>query len=73
MQLKNHEEKKLPPNNKKACKTCKKLSLGPICDGCGSNSLTSHWVGLVAIIDHESELANLLEIKNEGEYAVFIP
>ena len=73
MQLTKNEEKKLPPNNKKACKTCKKLSLGPICDGCGSNSLSSNWVGLVAIIDLDSELANLLKIKNEGEYAVFIP
>jgi len=54
----------------KACKECHRIVKGTTCV-CGSNTLTTDWMGYVIIIDPEkSEIAKKMNITKEGKYAL---
>ncbi len=56
---------------RKVCKTCKVFVKGPECHICHQKNFVTSWKGRIAIIDKDkSEIAQKLEIKNNGEYAI---
>ena len=58
----------------KACKICKTIvSSGTKCPQCGSEELKDTFRGKIFVLNPEqSELAQKLNIKNKGEYAIRI-
>jgi len=56
---------------KKVCKKCKMFVDGPVCTNCKSNQFSTVWQGRISIIDEEkSQLAQKLDMKAKGEYAL---
>ena len=56
---------------KKACKGCGLLVSGSSCPLCKSTDMSTSWKGTVIIIDPiKSEIAQAMEIKSKGEYAI---
>ncbi|MCK4475690.1 MAG: hypothetical protein KAU16_03095 [Methanophagales archaeon] len=56
----------------RACRDCRRIieSGKSVCK-CGSNSISKDWSGYIVIIDAKgSEIAEKLEIKEEGRYAL---
>lgn len=58
----------------KACRVCRYVSTGAeSCPACGSSELTDNWSGFAIIINPEaSQLANQLDVKMTGKYAIKI-
>ncbi|MEA3414415.1 MAG: transcription elongation factor subunit Spt4 [Nanoarchaeota archaeon] len=56
----------------KACKICKTVYLdGDKCPKCGSKEFTESFKGKMFVLNAEkSEIANKLEIKENGEFAI---
>ena len=55
----------------KACRICKKIYEGEKCPNCGSKESTDSFKGKVYILNPErSEIAQKLNIKNKGEFAI---
>ena len=56
---------------KKACKKCKLVVTGSECPNCKSTSFSTNWQGRIYIIDsNKSEIAEKINIKTKGEYAI---
>ena len=56
---------------RKACKSCKLFVSGNQCPICKGSDFTTGWKGRIIIFNAEaSEIADKLEIKVKGEYAV---
>ncbi len=61
----------LVSSRERACRNCRKIVSGNVCDNCGSTSLTTNFQGLfIALLPEESKIAETLEIKKPGHYAV---
>ena len=59
------------PAREKACRNCKRIVTGNVCDNCGSTNLTTNFSGLIIILDPErSEIAKELGMRKPGPYAV---
>lgn len=54
----------------KACKLCRRLVSGDMCPACKGSDLTKNWKGVVVIIDPDSEIAEVMDIKAPGRYAI---
>jgi len=55
----------------KACKICKKIYEGEQCPQCESKESTEGFKGRIVVINPEkSELAQKLNIKNKGNFAI---
>ena len=56
----------------KACKICKAIfDEGDACPKCGSKESTENFKGKLAVLDPaKSELANKLNMKEKGEFAI---
>ncbi|MFB6089085.1 MAG: transcription elongation factor subunit Spt4 [Candidatus Aenigmatarchaeota archaeon] len=54
----------------KACKNCRRLVKGNVCPACKTDDLTTGWKGLAIILDPESEIAEKMDIKAPGRYAI---
>jgi RNA polymerase subunit RPABC4/transcription elongation factor Spt4 len=48
------------------------LTTEKVCPYCVSTDLTTSWKGSVIILDPESEIAKLLDIKEKGRYALYV-
>jgi|TARA_Y100000031_G_C8060355_1_gene310335 DNA-directed RNA polymerase subunit E" len=58
---------------KKACKNCRKITEESTCPICHGNELSTRWRGLAVIINPDkSQVAEKLEIKEKGEYALIV-
>ena len=56
---------------KKACKKCKMFVEGSACPNCKGNNFTTSWQGRLYITDvSKSMIAEKIEIKVKGEYAI---
>jgi RNA polymerase subunit RPABC4/transcription elongation factor Spt4 len=56
---------------KKACRKCKFIvKEGNVCPNCGSTSLTTRWSGYIYVVKLPSQIADMINAKGEGEYAV---
>ena len=56
---------------KKVCKKCKIFVEGNICPVCKSNQFSSNWQGRLHVLDaNKSLIANKIDIKVKGEYAI---
>ena len=56
---------------KKACKKCKIFVQGSACPICKSKDFTTGWKGRIIIFNvDKSEIAEKLNIKANGEYAI---
>lgn len=56
---------------KKVCKKCKLFVEGSECPLCKGNQFSTNWQGRLAIIDaNKSVIAQKIEIKSKGEYAI---
>jgi len=56
---------------KKVCKKCKLFVEGNICPVCKGNQFSVNWQGKLYIVDvNKSMIANKLDIKVKGEYAI---
>ena len=56
---------------KKVCKKCKLFVTGNKCPICQGNSFTENWKGKIVILDPvKSEIAQKINIKAKGEYAI---
>ena len=50
-----------------ACRKCKCVTIGKVCQACKSSDLTSDWEGIVVVANpKESKIANTLNITVEG-------
>ena len=59
------------PTKEKACRNCKRITTGNVCDNCGSSNLTTNFSGLIIILNpEESEIARELGMRKPGYYAV---
>lgn len=57
----------------KACKKCKSLVEGNVCQNCQSVQLADNWKGRAVILNTEqSEIAKKLNVHKKGEYALKI-
>ena len=57
----------------KVCKRCKRFVLGPTCPACNTGEFSRSWKGVVYISDpNGSEVADVLEIKAPGKYAIWV-
>ena len=57
----------------KACKSCRLVSDGPTCPGCGGSELTEKFSGQLKVSDPEkSEIGKKLGVKAPGTYAIKI-
>lgn len=55
----------------RACRNCRRIVTGNVCDNCGSTNLTENYQGLLIIINPErSKIAEVLNAKKPGYYAV---
>ena len=55
----------------KACKICKTIFEGDKCPTCGSKEFTESFKGRIVIINPEkSEIAQKLNLKNKGNFAI---
>ena len=56
---------------KKVCKKCKLFVEGNICPVCKGNQFSVNWQGKLYIVDaNKSMIANKIDIKVKGEYAI---
>ena len=54
-----------------ACRKCKCVNVGKVCQVCRSSDLTPYWEGLVIIANpEESRIAKTLKITGKGKYAL---
>ena len=54
-----------------ACRKCKCVNVGKVCQACRSSDLTPYWEGLVIIANpEESKIAKTLKITKKGKYAL---
>ena len=55
----------------KACKICKTIFEGDKCPACGSKEFTESFKGRIVVINPEkSEIAQKLNLKNKGNFAI---
>lgn len=58
-------------SREKACRNCKRIVSGNVCDNCGSSNLTTNFSGLIIILNPEnSEIAREMGFRKPGAYAV---
>ena len=56
---------------KKVCMKCKLFVEGSICPVCKGNQFSVNWQGKLYIVDaNKSMIANKIDIKVKGEYAI---
>ena len=56
---------------RKVCKTCRIFVEGPTCPLCKGNQFSESWKGRIFLSNSEkSEVAQKVEIKAKGEYAI---
>lgn len=56
---------------KKVCKNCKLFVDGNVCPICKGNQFSESWKGRIVIVNPEkSEIAQKMDIKAKGEYAI---
>jgi len=54
-----------------ACRKCKCVNVGKVCQVCKSSDLTSDWEGIVVVANpEESKIAKTLGITKKGKYAL---
>ena len=54
-----------------ACRKCKCVNVGKVCQACRSSDLTPYWEGLVIIANpEESKIVKTLKITKKGKYAL---
>ena len=57
----------------RACRNCKLIIEENVCPICKGTDLSDDYSGLLIVIDHEgSQMAQKMEIKKEGRYALKI-
>jgi len=66
------EEEVIIMKRVQACRKCKRLTKEKMCPFCGSMDLTTSWKGSLIILDTESEIAKMLDIKEKGRYALYV-
>jgi len=55
----------------KACKNCRALVQGDVCEICGGKDFITSWKGRIIVLNaQESEIAKQLKITKEGSYAI---
>ncbi len=56
---------------KKVCKRCKIVVKGGECPICKGNQFSENWNGRIYVLDpNKSEIAQKIDIKVKGEYAI---
>ena len=56
---------------KKVCKSCKIFVEGNVCPLCKGNQFSINWQGRLHVLDaNKSTIAEKVEIKAKGEYAI---
>jgi DNA-directed RNA polymerase subunit E" len=57
----------------KVCRNCKRFVKGSRCPICNQSNFSRSWKGIVIINDPQnSEIAQLLGIKNPGKYSLWV-
>ncbi len=54
------------------CRNCRRFTTEKACPVCKSTNLSTSWKGLVVILNPESEIAKILNINEEGKYALYV-
>ncbi|MEM7824985.1 MAG: transcription elongation factor subunit Spt4 [Candidatus Aenigmatarchaeota archaeon] len=54
------------------CRNCRRFTQEKSCSVCKSTNLSTSWKGLVIILKGESELAKILNLQEEGKYALYV-
>ena len=54
-----------------ACRKCKCVTIGKVCQACKSSDLTPDWEGIIVVANpEESRIAKTLKITVKGKYAL---
>jgi len=57
----------------RVCRSCRRFTQEKECPVCKSSNLSPSWKGMAIILDKEnSEVAKVLNIKENGKYAVYV-
>jgi DNA-directed RNA polymerase subunit E" len=57
----------------RVCRNCKRFTDEKVCPVCKSTDLSPSWKGLVIILNSEnSEVAKIMNIKENGKYAIYV-
>lgn len=54
------------------CRNCRRFTSEKVCPACKSTNLSPSWKGFVIILNPESEIAKVLNINEEGKYALYV-
>ena len=55
-----------------ACRNCRRFTTEKSCPFCKSTNLSTSWKGIVVVLNAESEIARMLEIKEPGKYVLYV-
>lgn len=54
------------------CRNCRRFTTEKICPMCKSTNLSTSWKGIVIVNDVNSEIAKMLNISEQGKYALYV-
>jgi RNA polymerase subunit RPABC4/transcription elongation factor Spt4 len=54
------------------CRNCRRFTTEKVCPSCKSTNLSTSWKGVVVVLNADSEIAKMLEIKEPGKYALYV-
>jgi RNA polymerase subunit RPABC4/transcription elongation factor Spt4 len=54
------------------CRNCRRFTTEKVCPSCKSTNLSTSWKGIVVVLNADSEIAKMLEIKEPGKYALYV-
>lgn len=56
----------------KVCSRCRRFVDGNMCPACKDSKLTRNWQGSAIVLDPDSEISKVLNIKAPGRYAISV-
>lgn len=54
------------------CRNCRRFTTEKVCPSCKSTNLSTSWKGIVVVLNADSEIAKMLDIKEPGKYALYV-
>ena len=55
-----------------ACRNCRRFTTEKACPFCKSTNLSTSWKGVVVVLNADSDIARMLEIKEPGKYVLYV-
>jgi len=55
-----------------ACRNCRRFTTEKACPFCKSTNLSTSWKGVVVVLNSDSDIARMLDIKEPGKYVLYV-